>query len=314
VEKSGQNARFSVREIAGVAFGRARKGIMMAVRIYCDGAGKEESHPVITIGGFLADEAVCEEIERDWEIATGGRVFHLADFGTKYCALGSGDWDDAQKVQFLKRLGAIVKREGVQILSASLEVQPYNEMLAQSPHAHVNGPPFSGCGQSCITLSEYVLLKDGRRKQQVHYVFEKGDREHEIAKMMHDWNDSGNSEFGKLRSYAFMPKETTLLQPADLIAGVIQRSLLAAHKALPCLDNGRSRTPLNNYERYYSRNGVTAAIVSGHDSERCWVINPLTFSVLDRTSTEFFARHPEVLAKRLKQSPFKTKTGRKGKQ
>lgn len=279
--------------------------MILVIRVYCDGAGKEKDHPVITVGGFLADEAICENIERDWDVATGGRVFHLADFGTAYCELGSGDWPDIQKVDFLKRLAAIVNREGVQILSASLEVEPYNKMLAESPHAHVNGPAFSGCGQAYIILAEYLLLKDGRRKQKVAFFFEKGDREHEISKMMQDWEDSKTSDFGKLRSHSFLPKQTTLLQPADLIAGVVQRCMLRAHKALPCLDNGFSRTALHNYERYYHRNGVTAAVVSGHDRERCWVINPLTFRVLDRSSTEFFGRHPEVLKKRLNQSPYK---------
>jgi hypothetical protein len=278
---------------------------MAVIRVYCDGAGKEKDHPVITVGGFLADETICEEIERDWEVATGGHVFHLADFGTQYCELGSGTWPATDKVDFLKKLAAIINRNGVQILSASLEVQPYNKMLMESPHAHVNGPAFSGCGQAHLMNAEYLLLKDGRRKQEVGFFFEKGDREHEISKMMQDWNDSKTSEYGKLRSHGFYPKETTLLQPADLIAGVIQHCVLAAHKALPCLDNGTSRTALQNYERYYHRNGVTAAVVSGHDHDRCWVMNSLAFAVLDRSSTAFFERHPEVLKKRLKQSPFK---------
>jgi hypothetical protein len=281
------------------------EGLMAVIRIYCDGTGKEKAHPVITIGGFLADEAICGEIEEEWKAATGGRVFHLADFGTPYCKLGSGNWSEREKVDFLKRLAAIVNRQGVQILSASLEVEPYNEMLTKSPHAHVNGPAFSGCGQAYIINAEYLLMKDGRRKQKVGFFFEKGDREHEISKMMQDWNDSKTSEYGKLRSHGFYPKGTTLLQTADLIAGVIQPCVLAAHKALPCLDNGLSRTSLHNYERYYSRNGVTAAVVSGHDRERCWVINPLTFTEMDRSSTAFFDRHPEVLRKRLKRSPFK---------
>ncbi|MGA8762900.1 MAG: hypothetical protein WB562_08560 [Candidatus Sulfotelmatobacter sp.] len=307
----------------GAGFGRDVKAFMATIRVYCDGAGKENDHPVITVGGFLADETICEEIERDWEAATGGHVFHLADFGTPYCELGSGNWPETQRVEFLKRLAAIVNREGVQIMSASLEVQPYNEMLAESPHAHVNGPAFSGCGQAAIMNAEYLLLKEGRRKQKVGFFFEKGDREHEISKMMQDWNDSKTSEYGRLRSHGFCPKETTLLQPADLIAGVVQRCMLSAYKALPCLDNGLSRTALHNYERYYHRNGVTAAVVSGHDRERCWIINPLTFTVLDRSSTDFFSRHPEVLKKRMKQSPFKpprvarqgrTREGREGEQ
>jgi len=71
-------------------------------------------------------------------------------------------------VDFLKRLAAIINRDGVQILSASLEVQPYNEMLAESPHAHVNGLAFAGCGQSAVALAEFILLKENRQQQKVH--------------------------------------------------------------------------------------------------------------------------------------------------
>jgi hypothetical protein len=301
-----QECGFSVRELAGGVFGRDRKGIMMAIRVYCDGSGKEENDPVITVGGFFAEEELCESVERDWEGVTGHRVFHLADFGTKNCKLGSGDWGQTKRVEFLKKLAAIVNRDGVYIVSASLEVQPYNEMLADSPHAHVNGPAFSGCGQACIAVAEFLLMKQGIQKQKVHYFFEKGDREHEIAKMMKDWDDT-NSSLSGMRGYGFEPKQTTLLQPADLIAGVVQRCVISAHGALACLDNGFSRTALHNYERHYMRDGVTAAVVSGHDHEHCWVINPLTFTVLDRVSTEFFNRHPEVLRKRMTQSPFKPK-------
>jgi hypothetical protein len=102
---------------------------MASIKVYSDGAGKEKDHPVITVGGFLADETICAEIQREWEIATGGRVFHLADFGTPYCQLGSCKWPETHRVDFLKRLAAIVNRNGVQILSASLEIQPYNEIL-----------------------------------------------------------------------------------------------------------------------------------------------------------------------------------------
>jgi hypothetical protein len=45
----------------------------MSLRVCLDGAGKEDDHPLITVGGFYADASICEEIERDWEAATGER-------------------------------------------------------------------------------------------------------------------------------------------------------------------------------------------------------------------------------------------------
>jgi len=299
---------FSVDEMAAVAFGHSgnRKGTFLALYHYLDGSGKEDAHPVITVGGFLADYDVCREIEQEWKDATGDRVFHLADFGTPSCALGSRQWNQTERANFLKRLAAIINRKGCHILSMSLEVAPYNALLAVNAHAHVNGPAFSACGQASIALAEFILAKEARQKQRVEYVFEKGDRQHEILKMVSDWDDT-HSILSGLRGLSFYPKQTTLLQPADLIAGIVQRCVLSAHDSLPCLDNGFSRTALHNYERHYSQDGVTAAVVSGHDRESCWVVNPKTFTVLERVSTEFFERHPEVLEKRLKQSPFKPK-------
>lgn len=298
---------FTVDELAAVAFGHSnRRGMFLTLYVYFDGSGKENDHPVVTVGGFLADSDVCLDIEGDWRDATGNRIFHLADFGTPSCRLGSGAWSGPERSEFLKQLAGIVNRRGCHILSMSLEVAPYNTLLATSPHAHVNGPAFSACGQASIALAEFILAREKRQRQRVEYVFEKGDRQHEISKMVSDWDDT-HSDLSELRGCAFYPKQTTLLQPADLIAGVVQRCVMSAYSALPCLDNGFSRTALHNYERHYSHDGVTAAVVSGHDHERCWVVNPLTFTVLDRISTEFFERHPEVLKKRLKQSPFKPK-------
>jgi hypothetical protein len=302
----------NVRELAGICFGRNRDGafLALAIRVHFDGSGKEESQPVITVGGFLADEKVCEDIERDWEFATGKKVFHLTDFGTPKCKLDSENWPIPKRREFLKQLASIVNRTGCHILSASVEVAPYNSFLANSPHAHVNGPVFSGCAQAAIAIAEHILKKEKRHKQKVGYVFEKGDRQHEIAKMVNEWDDT-NSELSGLRCLSFAPKDTTLLQPADLIAGIIQRCVIAAHQALPCLDNGYTRTALYNYERHYSVDAVTTAVVSGHDRDRCWVINPKTFTVLDRLSSDFFERYPEVLETRLKQSPFKPRPPKK---
>jgi hypothetical protein len=295
------------RELAGISFGRHRKGILVSLRVYFDGSGKEESNPVITVAGFFADAKLCETIEDEWEIATGGRVFHLTDFGTQSCKLGSGKWDATKRVEFLKRLAAIVNRPNCRIVSASIEVAPYLDFIAKSPHAHVNGPAFSGCAQACVAVTELLLNALGKQKEKVAYVFEKGDRQHEIAKMFNDWDDT-HSSLRRLRGLAFEPKQTMLLQPADLIAGVIQKCVLSAHSALPCLEGDKSRTKLNVYEHHYSP--VTSAVVSGHDTEGCWIINPKTFAVLDKTSTDFFERHPNVLKKRLRQGPYKPKTKR----
>ena len=133
----------------------------------------------------------------------------MADFGTKDCALGSASWDQKKRTGFVKRLAGIVNRPECYIVSASVEVRPYRSFIKQSPHAHVNGPVFSGCAQACLQVAEIILAREGRHIDKVAYAFEKGDREHELHKMVREWEEINNSERSGLRSLSFLPKSTT---------------------------------------------------------------------------------------------------------
>ncbi|HEU5339770.1 hypothetical protein [Edaphobacter sp.] len=299
----------NAREISGIVFGRAREGILVALRVYFDGAGKDDCHPVITVGGFLAPADVAEQIESDWEIATDKKVFHFTDFNTPSCKLGSQNWTSQERIQFLKKLAAIVNRQEVYILSASIEVQEFDKVLSGAAHPHELGPAFSGCAYVALLNLEALLKDEGRRKNAVHYVYEKGDREHEIRKVFADF-DNQNSELQDLRKHQFLPKKTTLLQPADLIAGVVQRCVMNSYAALPCLDNGHARGRLSNFEKHYSGDGVTAAVLAGHDRDKackCWIVNAKSFSLLDKIGKDFFDKHPDRLKKSLKSNPYKPK-------
>jgi hypothetical protein len=296
----------SVREISGIAFGRSRKGVLVALRVYFDGAGKEDDHPVITVGGFLAEATLCEQIEQEWLSATEGKPFHFTDFGTQYCKLGSAAWKSEDRSAFLKKLAGIVNTPGCTITSVSLEVAEFNKTLGNLEFPNEIGPAFSGCAYAAIAYLEGHLMNLDVQKQKVQYVFEKGDREHEIAKVFADW-DKKNSYLSGLRGHSFQPKSTTLLEPSDLIAGVVQRCVKKSHGAFPSLDNGLARTRLNTFERHYSRNGVTAAVVRGHDDATCWVANAKNFTFLDGVSKDFFSKHPEQLSERRKRLRFKPK-------
>jgi hypothetical protein len=279
---------------------------MVSLRVYLDGSGKEDDHPLITVGGFYADASICEEIEESWEAATGGKVFHLKTFGTEKCELGSRRWSRTERLDFLKKLASIVNRPGWIITSVSLEVAEFNKTLGNLQFPQEIGPSFSACAYAAIAFMESRFINEGTQRRKVHYYFEKGDREHEIIKVFGDWNER-NSVLSGLRGHSFEPKQTTLLQPADLIAGVVQRCVLEQYKALPCLDNSLARTRLKNFQHHYSKDGLTAAIVSGHDENSCWIANAKNFSFLDGVSKNFFQRHPEQLKKRLKRLHFKPK-------
>lgn len=296
----------NAREISGIAFGRAREGMLVSLRVYFDGAGKEEANPVITVGGFMADPTVCESIEQDWEAATEGKVFHLTDFGTPQCKLGSQSWTTESRVNFLKRLAAIVNRPDCYVMSVSVEIAQVNKVLMEANFPNEIGPVFSACAYAAILNTEGYLLNENRIEQEVHYVFEKGDREHEIAITFADFAEK-TSKLRGLRGYSFLPKRTVLLQPADLIAGVVQRCAIRAFASFPSLDNGIARTRLNTFERHYSLDGVTSAVVGGHDQKHCWIANAQSFEFLDGVATRFFKRRPEQLPKRMKRATFKPK-------
>jgi hypothetical protein len=275
-------------------------GVIVGMQIHFDGAGKEEDS-VITVGGYLASDDVCGQIERDWERATDGRVFHLTDFGQQSCKLGSAGWDSVSRIAFLKRLGGIVNREGAYFISVSVETGVYRAFLEASPNPHVMGPVFSGCAHVSVLAAEILLRELDLETESVAYTFEKGDREHEISYTLNEL-DKKQDQYKDRRSHGFLPKKTTLLQPSDLIAGTAWRVLKIAHAALPCFDNGRSRTMLKTFQRHYSGDGVTEAVFSGHDERHCFVANMKLFKHLDSITTDIFRERPHVLRDRLRAS------------
>jgi hypothetical protein len=282
----------------------------MALQAFFDASGKENDDPVLTVAGYFADDKECEAVENDWGTATGGRVFHLADFGTEYCKLGSMGWTKAERVAFLQRLGGIINRPRVFMASASAEVSQYASFLRVASHAHVFGPAYSGLAQICIHMTERALRAHNLFREKVAYAFEKGEREHELAKTLTEY---GKPKGGlrKLRSHRFLPKDTTLLQPADLIAGTVQHVLLRAHAAVRCLDNGRVCTSLHNFERYYSKDGVSAAVLAAYDGIMLRIVaNKPLFASLDALTEEMSQRNPAILNKRLKQSRNQGKRAR----
>jgi hypothetical protein len=141
-------------------------------------------------------------------------------------------------------------------------------------------------------------LKDGRHGLPVRYTFEKGDREHEITETFRELDKNDTHPFFGPRGHGFEPKYLTLLQPADLIAGAVQRCLRKAHTKLPCFDNGAYYTSLATFESSYSKDGVTGAVVKGFDRSDCFVANVKSFSLLDNFTSDLFTESLEKLSNR----------------
>jgi len=274
--------------------------VLLANNAFFDGAGKEEE-PVLTVAGYFAGDKVCEAIEKDWLAATGGKVFHLADFGTEYCELGSAKWTEQERVDFLKKLGGIINRQGVYIISVSLEVSQYAAFLKVAQYKEIFGPAYSALAQLCTHTTERTLYTENRLMEKVAYTFEKGERQHEVSKAISDY-EQRNPKVAEYRMLSFLPKKTTLLQPADLISGTVRHVLLSAHSALGCLDNGRFFTRLDNFDRHYSKNGVTAAVIPPYNGRLLrYVVNKPVFANLDLITVHLEERRPEVVHKHMKQ-------------
>src|SRR6266567_8985585 len=115
----------------------------MTLHAYFDGSGKENDHPIVTVGGYLADDLVCRAIEADWVAATEGKTFHLADFDGEARKLGSASWSERKRAKFLKKLCAVVNRNGVTIISASVDVSEYRQFVSSAVYPKLFGPPYS---------------------------------------------------------------------------------------------------------------------------------------------------------------------------
>jgi hypothetical protein len=276
---------------------------------FFDGSGKL-SDGVMTVGGYLASDQACEAIERDWKAVTGGKVFHLADFGTEYCELGSNDWSKGERRDFLKKLGGIVNHNGAYVISASVELSQYAAFVGAASYSAVFGPAYSALAQLCTHVVERTLFVENRLDEAVAYVFEKGDRQHEIAQTIGDYERRFKVE-SDLRSLHFLPKRTTFLQPSDLIAGTAQHVFARAMKALGSLDNGMNFTRLDTFDRYFSKDGVTASVIPPYNGRILrFVANRPLFSNLDAITVDLGLRKPEVIRKRLKQSRNQGKRSR----
>jgi hypothetical protein len=290
----------TARQIANIAFGFRGHGVIMMLQAFFDGSGKEDDHPVITVGGYLADDNACEEIESCWTDATEGKVFHLADFGGQYCKLGSGAWSENKRSTFLRKLCAIVTKPGVTIISASVDVSEYRSFRS-SRYPKLFGPSYSMVAYLSLAITERILLKTNRFAEKLAYVFEKGEREHEIRQAIADY-ETRYPKNNSLRSLHILPKHTVLLQPCDLIAGGVQSALLAALSIHKSLDIGMDSTPVQHFQSCYSSNVVASNIIPPWSGTmQCLVATRSLLNGMDFMTERAVIRLPKIMSQRLKQ-------------
>jgi hypothetical protein len=152
-----------------------------------------------------------------------------------------------------------------------------------------------------LQITERMLLKTGKFRERLIYVFEKGEREHEVRQAIADY-ETRYPKNDSLRSLDFLPKNTTLLQPCDLIAGAVQGTLLAALEKFRSLHIGMASTPVQHFHSCYSRDGIAANVIPPWSGTlQCLVATRSLLYAMDFMTQQAVSKIPRVMAKRLKQ-------------
>jgi hypothetical protein len=282
----------------------------VAIRANFDGSGKNES-ATVTVGGIVLWEDLCSPLEAAWNevLVSEGYcerdgtpgVFHLADFGTPYCHYGTGQWDIKEKrIPFLKKLVALANRKHHCILSFSVDNEQFGKFLSETPNKVIYGPEYFSAAALMIFVYVEVVL-ERIKKTAIAYFFEHGDRQHEL-KHSYDEYISFHPELDDYRSLHFVSKKTPLLQMSDLIAGKVNEVAERAVKALGFIDGGGPMTPLSNFERYYSYDGTTQALLEdGGEFARhdCYVLNRTHFDLGDKRIMGVIWNNPKIIQRRI---------------
>ena len=298
-----------IRDLAPILFGAERSGTIMVLNACFDGSGKW-ADPVVTVGGYFGPARVCEKLENEWASALlkagmvdpdgSAGVFHYTDFGTEHCGYGTGAWAIPKRVDLLKQLGELVSIPDIVLASVSVDRSEYIRFLQNTPHGSIYGPPFSGCAQLVFSLVERVLADRGIQAERVAYIFEKGDRQHEMHRSFDEYEKAHPSLSDK-RTLTLVPKREPLAQAADLVSGIVQEVLVRAYGALGFLDNGCMLTPLDKFEKYYAFDGRTGALLKAEDKwPFCFVANRKLFDNVDAAICEAVHRNPSILLDREK--------------
>ena len=284
---------YSAGELRNLLFGSAVDGVFIVIkdiRAYFDASGKEDT-AVLTVGGYVTQSHIADQIENDWNAtllefgfqdeAGNPGIFHLNELGNKKCKFGSGDWDIPKRVAFIKKLSGVVNRDMNHIFSVSIETAQYAAYLEKSDYRGLYGPSyFTGAALHMFGLVEHLLQERGIIDFPIAYIFEKGDREHEMH-LCFSWHEKANPVLKDKRTITFQPKAPTLLHPTDLIAGQVQEVLTRAHGALKTLDNGMKLTAVHTFEKYFSFDGTTSAILGSKNRHMCLVANKKIFHDVD---------------------------------
>ena len=206
-------------------------GLIVVFKYAADASGSDDL-PILTVAGWIADDEVWARIEADWATALNGKIpfLHMRTFGTPHCKHGTGSWPKDKREELLRKLSRLLRLRCTKAFGAAVVQAEYRAFMATSKYADVWGSPYSGCAQSALAYVEGWAHQWGVADK-LAYVFEDGDRKHELLHAYDEARRTAIKQFGNVgeRSLAFLGKESVALQAADLIAyefrDVLQRAL-----------------------------------------------------------------------------------------
>ena len=278
----------------------------MTFRYGSDASG-DESKPVIAIGGWLASDQMWGSIEREWEAAgvgPDGRIpyLHMKDFGTHNCPFGTAAWSQQQRDDLLRSLANILQTRASHCFVIAIETSVYRQFLSQCKHPKVIGPPYSGCAQNALVYVEEWAEERGYLGD-IAYVFENGDRKHELLHAYDEVQRHVQQRFRGTRSISFLGKETVALQAADLVAYEAYDALTIALAKTGHLrgELDLDLTPIYAYKELFT---PLQQLLFDHKrfAQNCFVVYLKYWLRTDAKIDALAQTHPSILNRRLKSS------------
>jgi hypothetical protein len=193
--------------------GRWEDSLLVMFTTYFDASGSPDQGAALSVAGFIAKAEQWVEFETNWKAALdayGVSELHMKDF-----APGAGEFaawkDDKEKRRFfLERLINIIKTRVRHSFVNSVMLEHHRKVGQIYPSLR-EWRPFALAGTNCIDKVKKWAQLWGVPQDQIHYVFEDGDK------------DKGELIKRCETTQGFIPtflkkKQTSAFQAADLLA------------------------------------------------------------------------------------------------
>ncbi len=192
------------------------------------------SHPpaplVYTVAGYLSTVQEWKKFQKEWrrELNRAGiDFFHMTTYearlkdaqGNLHGVGNYKDWDNAKRVEVIKRLHRAIHRRVITGVAASVVVGDYNEMITPELRPGF-GDPHEFAVIACLKHIRNWCGKNGH-VEPISYIFESGSDRQQVVNLSlkHAYLDEEKRREYRIGSWTFADKkDVNPLQAADIIA------------------------------------------------------------------------------------------------